>query len=303
MSAVHAPPAGLINALTVDVEEYFHPNAMDAAVSPDDWDRLPRRVEGNTHHLLDLLGARGVRATFFVLGWVAERLPQLVDEIARRGHEVACHGYAHRLAYELGAQRFRADVTRAKAVLEQRIGAPVSGFRAASYSLVGTTPWVFDILIDAGFQYDSSIFPIRHDIYGVPSFSRFAVCVQRPAGQIVEVPASTVRLLGRNWPVAGGGYFRLLPYWVTSGALRRINRRDGRPAIVYLHPWELDAEQPRLPASMKTRFRQYANLHRTEERVRRLLHDFSFAPIREAISFDGLPVRRFNEGAGAEMPA
>jgi len=295
MSAVQA--TGLLNALTVDVEEYFHPNAMDATVSPADWDRLPRRVEANTHRVLDLLAANGVHATFFVLGWVAERLPHLVDAIASQGHEIACHGYAHRLAYELGAQGFRADVARAKSILEQRVGAPVHGFRAASYSLVRTTPWVFDILIDAGFQYDSSVFPIRHDIYGIPGFSRFAVRIQRPAGQIVEVPASTVRLLGRNWPVAGGGYFRLLPYWMTSRALRRINHRDRAAALVYLHPWEFDTDQQRLPAPMKTRLRQYSNIGRTEARVRRLLREFKFAPIREAISFDGLAVQPFNEGA------
>lgn len=299
MSAGQA--TGLVNALTFDVEEYFHPNAMDAAVSPDDWDRLPRRVEANTHRVLDLLAAHDVHATFFVLGWVAERLPQLVDAIASQGHEIACHGYAHRLAYELGAQGFRDDVVRAKSILEQRAGAPVRGFRAASYSLVRTTPWVFDILIEAGFQYDSSVFPIHHDIYGIPDFSRFAVRVQRPAGQIIEVPASTVRLLGRNWPVAGGGYFRLLPYWMTSRALRRINRHDRAAAMVYLHPWEFDADQPRLPAPIKTRLRQYTNLPRTEGRVRRLLRDFNFAPIREAISFDDLPVRAFGEGA--DLPA
>ena len=287
-----------VNALTVDVEEYFHPNAMDAAVSMEDWDRLPPRVENNTHLMLDLLESHQVRATFFVLGWVAERLPRLVDEIARRGHEIACHGYAHRLVYELGPQRFRADVTRAKAILEDRLGQAVVGFRAASYSLIDTTPWAVDILIEAGFEYDSSIFPIRHDIYGIPGFSRFAVRLQRPAGEIVEVPASTVRLLGRNWPVAGGGYFRLLPYWVTRRAVRRINTRDAAPAIVYLHTWELDTDQPRLPASITARFRQYTNLSRTRERIERLLREFHFAPIREALTFEGLPVRGFETEPG-----
>jgi polysaccharide deacetylase family protein (PEP-CTERM system associated) len=244
--------------------------------------------------MLDLLAAHDVRATFFVLGWVAERLPQLVDEIARRGHEIACHGYAHRLVYELGPERFRDDVTRAKAILEDRLGARVRGFRAASYSLVRSTPWALDTLIEAGFEYDSSIFPIRHDIYGYPGFSRFAVRIQRPAGEIVEVPASTVRFFGSNWPVGGGGYFRLLPYWVTRSAVRRINTRDAAAAIVYLHPWELDAAQPRLPAPMMARFRQYTNLRHTRVRIKRLLGEFRFAPIREALSFDGLPIRRFD---------
>jgi polysaccharide deacetylase family protein (PEP-CTERM system associated) len=249
--------------------------------------------------MLDLLATHGVRATFFVLGWVAERSPRLVDEIARRGHEIGCHGYAHRLVYELGPERFRHDVLRAKATLEDRLGTAVAGFRAASYSLVRTTPWAIDVLIEAGFQYDSSIFPIRHDIYGIPGFSRFPVRIQRPRGQIIEFPASTVRLLGRNWPVAGGGYFRLLPYGVTSRAVRRINRRDAAAAIVYLHPWELDTEQPRLPASRTARFRQYTNLGRTEARVDRLLREFRFAPIREALPFDRLPVCEFDRGTAA----
>jgi polysaccharide deacetylase family protein (PEP-CTERM system associated) len=295
--------AGVVNALTIDVEEYFHPNAMDGASSPADWDRLPQRVEANTHRMLDLLDGGGARGTFFVLGWVADRWPRLVGEIARRGHEIACHGYAHRLVYELGPERFRADVERAKGTLEARLGAAGPGFRAASYSLVRTTPWALDILIEAGFVYDSSVFPIHHDIYGIPGFSRFPVSVQRPAGRIIEVPASTVRLLGVNWPVAGGGYFRLLPYWLTRAAVRRINARDAAPAIVYLHPWELDADQPRLPAPAVARFRQYANLRHTETRIRKLLADFRFAPIREAFSFDALPAVHFEAQPGAEQAA
>ncbi len=299
MSANHNSNKALVNVLTIDVEDYFHPNAMTTTVPRADWERLPARVEGSTHLMLDLLAEHGVRATFFVLGWVAERLPQLVDEIAGRGHEIACHGYGHRLVSELGPELFREDVMRAKAILEDRLGAPVVGFRAASYSLVRTTPWAIDALIEAGFEYDSSIFPIHHDIYGYPGFSRFAVRIQRPAGQIVEVPASTVRAFGRNWPVAGGGYFRLLPYWMTQRAVERINTRDAAPAIVYLHPWELDTAQPRLPGPMTARFRQYTNLRHTRARIDRLLRDFRFAPIREALSFDGLPVRAF-DGAATE---
>lgn len=283
---------GFRNVLTVDVEDYFHPNSMDAVIAPSSWDGLPGRVEHNTHRLLDLLSEHDVRATFFVLGWVAERLPQLVAEIARRGHEVACHGYAHRLVYRLGPERFRDDVSRGKRVLEDCLGARVAGFRAASYSIVETTLWALDILIEEGFDYDSSIFPVRHDIYGVPGFHRFAVRLRRPAGEIVEIPPSTVRVLGRNWPVAGGGYFRILPYWVTRRAVRRINRRDRAPAIVYVHPWELDADQPRLHAGARSRFRHYTNLRHTEARLRRLLREFSFAPIRDVIDAAALPVDR-----------
>lgn len=274
----------MVNALTVDVEEYFHPNAMDGAIAPSQWDALPQRVEADTQRVLDLLSECDVRATFFVLGWVAERHPALIKEIARRGHEVACHGFAHRLVYRLGPDRFRADVARARGLLEQLVGAPVTGFRAASYSIIASTLWALDVLIELGFAYDSSIFPIRHDLYGIPRFSRVPVRVQRPAGEILEIPPSTVRLCGRNWPVAGGGYLRLLPYWVTRRALRRLNQREALPGMVYVHPWELDAEQPRLPAGALARARQYTNLHRTEPRLRRLLREFRFAPIRKAFA-------------------
>jgi polysaccharide deacetylase family protein (PEP-CTERM system associated) len=271
----------MLNALTIDVEDYFHPNSMDGACEPSQWDALPHRVEGNTHRVLDLLSAADTRATFFVLGWVAERWPQLVVEIARRGHEVACHGFAHRLAYRLGPEPFRTDVLRARTMLEDLLGRHIRGFRAASYSIVPDSLWALDVLIDLGFEYDSSIFPIRHDLYGIPDFSRVPVRVRRPAGEILEIPASTVRFLGRNWPVAGGGYFRLLPYWVTRRAIARLNRHEGIPAMVYLHPWELDPAQPRLPAGLRTRIRQYTNLHVTEVRLRRLLQEFRFASIAD----------------------
>lgn len=277
-----SPSDSIVNALTVDVEEYFHPNAMDGAVDPSEWDSLPRRVEECTHRLLDMLSEHGVRATFFVLGWVAERFPGLVGEIAGRGHEVACHGFAHRLAYRLGPERFRTDAERARGVLEDRLGRRVEGFRAASYSITSASLWALDALIDLGFAYDSSIFPVRHDLYGIPDFSRVPVRVRRAGGEILEFPPSTVRLAGRNWPVAGGGYFRLLPYRLTRLAIRRLNRRERLPAMVYVHPWEIDPEQPRLPAGRGARFRQYTNLSRTESRLRRLLADFRFAPIREA---------------------
>ena len=271
----------MLNALTVDVEDYFHPNAMDGVVAPEQWDALPHRVDANTRRLLELLDECDVRATFFVLGWVAERWPQLVSEIARRGHEVACHGFNHRLVYQLGPDHFRADVARARAVLQDVVGQPIAGFRAASYSIVASTLWALDVLIELGFTYDSSIFPIRHDLYGIPGFSRVPVRVQRPLGEILEIPPSTIRLLGRNWPVAGGGYFRLLPYWITRRALQRLNQREQRAGMVYVHPWELDVEQPRLAGPARARLRQYANLHRTEGRLRRLLREFRFAPIRD----------------------
>lgn len=274
----------IVNALTVDVEEYFHPNVMDDVLSPEQWGSMPPRVERNTYRLLDLLDEHRQHATFFVLGWVAERWPDMIREIARRGHEIACHGYAHRLAYRLGPEEFRADVRRARSILEDCFGAPPVGFRAASYSIVSSTLWALDILIELGFRYDSSIFPVRHDIYGIPGFARFPVVVRRPAGEILEIPASTVRWSGQNWPMAGGGYLRLLPYGFTRWAVRRVNERDGQPAIVYVHPWECDVDQPRLPAPRLTSLRQYANLHRTEPRLRRLLREFRFAPIPQAFA-------------------
>jgi polysaccharide deacetylase family protein (PEP-CTERM system associated) len=276
-------PPTIVNALTIDVEEYFHPNAMDAAVLPEQWDALPHRVEQNTYRVLDLLSEFETRGTFFVLGWVAERWPHLVKEIARRGHEVASHGYAHRLVYKLGPAGFRADVIRGKRILEDCQGRAVNGFRAASWSIIASTPWAFDVLIEEGFQYDSSVFPIRHDIYGIPGFSRFPVKVRCRAGEIWEIPPSTVRLFGNNWPVAGGGYFRLFPYAVTRRAITHITEHDRAPAMVYLHPWELDGDQPRLQASRTARLRQYVNLDATEPRLRRLLTDFRFAPICEAM--------------------
>lgn len=273
----------MLNALTIDVEEYFHPNAMDGVLAPSQWDAVPHRVEHNTQAMLDLLSAHDTRATFFVLGWVAERFPGLVRDIAARGHEIACHGYAHRLVYTLGPAAFRDDVVRAKRLLEDCVGAAVPGFRAASFSIVRDTLWALDILIEEGFRFDSSIFPVHHDLYGIPEFPRRPVRLQCPAGEILEIPASTVQLRGRNWPVAGGGYFRLLPYAVTRWAIQRINATDDLPALVYVHPWELDPDQPRLPAPALARFRQYTNIGATAGRLHRLLTEFRFAPMCEAL--------------------
>lgn len=285
------------NAFTVDVEEYFHPNAMDGVTEPGAWDTLPHRVEHTTRRLLDLLDELGVRATAFVLGWVADRWPGLVREIARRGHEIASHGYAHRLVYRLGPDAFRADVARGRRVLEDALGDRVRGFRAASWSIVAATPWAFDILIEQGFEWDSSVYPVRHDIYGIPGFSRVPVRLRCAAGSLVEIPPSTVRVGGVTLPVAGGGYLRLLPYAVTRWAIRRINRVDGVPAMVYVHPWELDPAQPRLPARALARWRQYANLDRTEARLRRLARDFRFGPLCEVVRPASLPEVDLRGGA------
>jgi polysaccharide deacetylase family protein (PEP-CTERM system associated) len=288
--------ARIVNALTVDVEDYFQVSAFERTVSRDRWDSYGSRVVANTSRLLDLFAESGVRATFFVLGWVAERHADLVRRIAATGHEVASHGYAHRLVYEMTPEEFREDLRRARRVLEDAVGAPILGFRAPSYSITARSSWALDILIEEGYEYDTSIFPIHHDRYGIPSAPRHPNTVARPAGTILEIPASTIRLGTVNVPIAGGGYFRLMPYWWTRWACRRVNRHERRPIVFYLHPWEVDPAQPRLPAAWVSRFRHYQHLEKTAPRLRRLLADFRFDAIGAAI------VRSLSAAAPAEVP-
>ena len=270
--------------MTIDVEDYFHVSAFEQVVLRDQWAQLESRVCANTERLLRLFEAHGVTATFFVLGCVAEHFPGLVTNIARLGHEIASHGYDHRLVYDQTALAFREDVRRAKAVLEDLTGAAVDGYRAPSYSITERTPWAFDVLIEEGHRYDASVFPIRHDRYGIPGAPRHPHVVSRSGGTLVEAPGSTIRVGPVNLPVAGGGYFRLLPYWWTRWGINRLNRVEGCPAIFYLHPWEIDPGQPRLPADPLGRFRHYRNLDRTEDRLRQLLGDFRFDAVRSAIA-------------------
>jgi polysaccharide deacetylase family protein (PEP-CTERM system associated) len=224
-----------------------------------------------------------------VLGWVAERYPGLVREIARRGHEIACHGLSHRLVYEQSPQEFHAETLRAKALLEDVTGTAVLGYRAASYSIVRRSLWALDILVELGFAYDSSIFPVRHDRYGMPEAERMPHRLATPGGKaIVEWPLSTARIFGVKLPVAGGGYFRLLPYWLTRRGLRSINHREARPFIFYLHPWEIDPAQPRVAAGLLSRFRHYTNLDKCEARLRRLLQEFRFGTVRDGLAHLGL---------------
>jgi polysaccharide deacetylase family protein (PEP-CTERM system associated) len=283
---IEAAPAGdgIVNAMTVDVEDYFHVSVFDGLVPRDRWTTLDSRVCGNTERLLSVLQEAGVTATFFVLGCVAERFPALVTRIAKLGHEVASHGYAHRLIYDQTPSAFREDVRRAKALLESAAGCRVDGFRAPSYSITPRTLWALDILIEEGYRYDASIFPIRHDRYGIPLSPRHPYVLPRESGSLVEAPASTVRLGPLNLPVAGGGYFRILPYPWTRWGIARINQRERRPAIFYLHPWEVDPDQPRLPAGWLGRLRHYRNLDKTEARLRRLLEDFRFGPLRQILA-------------------
>jgi polysaccharide deacetylase family protein (PEP-CTERM system associated) len=271
------------NALTVDVEDYFHVSAFAGDVPRHQWDMLESRVVRNTECLLDILGEAGVTGTFFVLGWVAERFPSLVRRIHSCGHEIASHSYAHELVYEQSPDEFRADLRRASRVIEDLTGTAVRGYRAPSFSVTNKSLWALDVLLEEGYTFDSSIYPVRHDRYGIPDFPRLPHRVVRPAGRILELPASTVRRFGVNLPVGGGGYFRQFPYMWTSAGIRSINEQERQPAIFYLHPWELDPDQPRINGSALSRFRHYRNLDRTEGRLRRLLSDFRFSPIADVI--------------------
>jgi polysaccharide deacetylase family protein (PEP-CTERM system associated) len=265
------------NYLTIDVEDYFQVSAFEDIIRPADWDGMEQRVARNTENVLAALEQYKAKATFFIVGWVAEKFPDLVRSIHARGHSIGCHSYWHRKVYDLSPEEFRADAARAKSLLEHIIGEPVLGYRAPSYSITQKSLWALDILKELGFVYDSSIFPIHHDTYGIPDAPRFAY---RHANGLIEYPISTVRLLGSNLPVAGGGYFRLFPYWLTRLFLRALNRFERRPFVFYLHPWEIDPEQPRMrQARWRSRFRHYNNLNRTEARFGRLLSDFSFTSL------------------------
>lgn len=276
--------ARVLNAMTIDVEDYFHVSAFADIVPPGQWDSYESRVCRNTERLLDLLGNANVTATFFVLGWVATRFPQLVNRIHRAGHELASHSYDHGLVYDKSPDVFRDDLRLAKTAIEQASGEAVHGYRAPSYSVTERSLWALDVLVSEGYRYDSSIYPIRHDRYGIPSWPRHIHRVKRPEGELWELPGSTVEYLGTNLPMGGGGYFRLLPYWWTRAGIARLNEREGRPAVFYLHPWEIDPDQPRLNATSLSRFRHYRNLHLTEGRLRRLLKEFRFGTVSEVLA-------------------
>lgn len=271
----------MLNALTVDVEEYFQVAAFSGHVRRQDWGQYPSRVGASTRFLLDLLDQSGVRATFFFLGWVAERHPHLVRETVSRGHEVGSHGYDHQLIYDMRPEEFRRDIERSKRVVEETAGLPVHGYRAPAFSITPRSLWAFEILAEGGYSFDSSVFPVSHDRYGIPGWERGLHFVANR--RLVEAPPTTVRLGPLVLPCAGGGYFRLYPYGLTRAAIRRVNHCERRPAIVYLHPWEFDPEQPRLRGSSLSRFRHYVGLPGNAARLRRLLADFAFAPLGQVV--------------------
>ncbi len=275
----------VVNAFTVDVEDYFQVSAFENHVHRDQWNQWESRVEANTQRMLKLLDRHDVKGTFFVLGWVAQRYPQIVREIHACGHEIGSHGYWHRLIYEHSPSAFRDDLRRSRDVLEDAAGVRVVCHRAASFSITARSLWALEILVEEGFSVDSSIFPIHHDRYGMPSAPRRLHRLATPAGGLWEFPPAVARLARMNLPVSGGGYFRLYPLWWTGYCLGRINRREGQPFVFYLHPWEIDPQQPRIPVpSRLSRFRQYVGLGKTEDKLDRLLSTFRFGRISDVIA-------------------
>ncbi len=285
----------MLNALTIDVEDYFQVNAFARTVRMEDWDRYPLRVDRNIGRVLELLARYHIRATFFILGWVAQRLPELVKDIQRNGHEIACHGHAHQLVYRIGPQRFREDIHRAKALLEDLGGVKVNGYRAPSYSITRQSLWALDILVEEGFGYDSSIFPVVHDTYGIPDANRFPHTIETEAGLLREFPLTTLPLK-IGWkqvrlPIAGGGYLRLLPVETIRKGIDAVNNNELQPAVLYFHPWEIDPAQPRIKAGIISTFRHYLNLKRTEGKLIHLFERLRFAPMGQVLE-GGLPHER-----------
>ena len=273
------PAQPITNALTIDVEDYFQVSAFAPYIARDDWDRRECRVERNVARILDMLAARETKATFFVLGWIAERYPALVRSIAVQGHEIASHGYGHQRASDLSQAQFEADIRRAKTILEDIADVEVRGYRAPSFSIGTGNLWAFDSLARAGYRYSSSVYPIRHDHYGMPDSPRFAHPV---SDGLIEIPITTLRLFSRNFPSSGGGYFRLLPYALSRWMLRQVNSGEAQPAIFYFHPWEIDAGQPRIAGiDARTRFRHYVNIDRMAARLQQLLCDFNWGRMDE----------------------
>jgi polysaccharide deacetylase family protein (PEP-CTERM system associated) len=274
----------MLNAFSVDVEDWYQVSDFEDVVAPAAWDTYESRVVRNTERILDLLDEHGVKGTFFVLTWNAERHPDLVRRIARAGHEVASHGHRHRLIFDQTPAEFREDLTRSIGLLEDLTGEPVLGYRAPSFSLTTRSIWALDVLMEAGLRYDSSIFPVSDRLYGIPGARRFPFVIRRDGDrELAEFPMSTARVLGRNWPLGGGAYLRVLPYPYLRWGMRRVNA-EGQPALVYLHPWEVDPGQPRIKSRGKRGVSvHYVNLGGTEARLRRLLRDFDFAPVRDVL--------------------
>lgn len=280
----------MLNALTFDVEDWFQVAALNNVIKYADWDKCESRIVVNMVRILESLSQTKTKATFFVLGWIAERFPQVVKLVYEAGHEVATHGYFHKSISEQSPREFEQDLIHSVRVIEQVIPEKVIGYRAPNFSVSSDTFWIFEVLANHGIEYDSSIFPIKHDRYGAKDFPRFPVCIRLNGyKKVVEFPVSTMNLLGRNIPVSGGGYFRLYPYHFIKWAINTINS-SGNPVLIFLHPWELDPDLPRVKAGFLSKFRTYANLYLTQERFSRLLNDFQFSSVREILAMkDSLP--------------
>lgn len=285
----------MLNVLTVDVEDYFHVEAFASHIRYEHWDSFTPRVEGNVRRILELLDSYNVTGTFFVLGWVAHKFPKLVQDIAAAGHEIGCHGYQHKRLQILSPAEFRRDIKEAIALLTDLVQRPIRCYRAPSFSIVRSTVWAFDVLGEEGIRCDSSVFPVQHDLYGFPDAARFPSWYLSQEGhRIFEFPPSTMRLRSKNIGVGGGGYLRLIPYGITHWALRHINEVQREPAMVYFHPWEIDPDQPQIRSGRRSVFRHYTNLSTMENKIERLLQDFSFAPLSEVCGqhrayIDGVP--------------
>ena len=287
-----------LHIMSVDVEDYFQVEAFAGSVSRESWDQWPSRVVNNTRRILEMFAHYQIRATFFFLGWVAHRFPGLVREVHNAGHELACHSYWHRPVYKLTADEFRKDTRMAVDALQQAAGARILGYRAPTWSITKQCAWALDILAQEGFAYDSSIYPIQHDLHGTPDGHRFAYThLCEGGGKLIEFPPTTLRLGGVNFPAAGGGYLRIFPLAYTRWAFRHVEAQR-QPVVVYIHPWELDPEQPRVAAKLRSRVRHYTNLHRTEHRLRALLQEYCFHRFQDALGT--LAVNGEATGAGQE---
>ncbi len=272
----------MLNALTIDLEDYYHATSFDHIISMDDWVSIESRIEQNCDKVLSVLDEFKVKATFFVLGWVAERHPILIRTIYNEGHEIASHGFDHKMINKQTRESFRNDIARTKIILEDITGNRVKGYRAPTFSINNSSLWALDILHEQGYQYDSSIFPIKHDRYGIPNAPRFPHIINlNGSGTIKEFPPSTLKILGLNVPIAGGGYLRFFPVQLLTWGIKRINNSDKQPAIIYLHPWEFDPEQPKMPLKVSSRLRHYTNLDTTEKKFRHLIQSFSFTTINK----------------------
>lgn len=277
-------PVKGLNAMTVDVEDFFHVSAFESVITPEQWKDYQPRVDKNTRTLLEMFAKHNVKSTFFVLGWVAERYPELIKEIHAQGHEIASHGYAHRRATEQTREQFTADVTRSKNHLEDLLGEALTGYRAPSFSIGYNNEWAFEVLAELGFKYSSSTYPVKHDLYGTPDWPRFAYT--RKEG-IIEIPIPTHKVMGRQTPIGGGGYFRLYPYTLTKSLITGYLKKEKQPYSFYFHPWEIDADQPRMTnAPLKSRFRHYVNLNKTQGKLERLLNDFSWDTMKNVYNID-----------------